>query len=728
MSERFLRWRQDKALKTEQTRQVSMEIAENLLQAVNDSARHVRNFYITFLLLALYISVIVWSTTDEMLLRISPVTLPLLNLKLPIKGFYAFAPYLFLMTHFNLLMQLNLLASMLHRLNQQLEGLPRENRESMQTRLFPFPFVHWISADHHGWLTRSLLVTLVWVLIIMLPPAVLVLLQLGFLPFHDPDILFWQRAAVGIDLALLWFFWPIIQSPDGCLRTWFSQASEILWLFRWWRGRRFSCDWPMGEGLVMTSLTAVLLVFSWGLSTLPEEVNQRFWADWLPTAWWVHKKDREDDLGWTVRLFDTEESPFHRNLRLHEKLLIANKITPAEEQKLRNSDNLKEIEAVLANIRGLDLRGRDLRYADFSKSLLPKVDMREADLQGAILGATSLQGAVLSGTNLQNAILHRANLQGADLKWAYLQDAQLGKTKLQDTDFKNAHLQDAYIVMANLQGANLSDANLQRADLAKTNLQGTDLRWAKLQGADLKLADLQGINLWNAHLDGINLKEKDLRGVNLGFAYLLGADLSNADLRGATLRGAHLQGAKLKEADLRGVDLEKANLQGADLKMANLSLAQLKDVKFGPFYQEIYEAIEKKLKDETDIKLQSQTLKVLQTRIGYFTSFENSTGENIYVRDGVLKGFLLSNGLHVANDSQKYQSLQKAFLVDLACQDVRVAKGIFNHRGIFFSCHFLQGFSSALLAHRNAGNCLGLENLDDGFIKKIRQTVNKPCD
>ncbi len=116
MSERLLRWRQDKALKTEQTRQAAMEITENLLQTANDSARHVRNFYITFLLLALYISVIVWSTTDEMLLRISPVTLPLLNLKLPIKGFYAFAPYLFLITHFNLLMQLNLLASMLHRL------------------------------------------------------------------------------------------------------------------------------------------------------------------------------------------------------------------------------------------------------------------------------------------------------------------------------------------------------------------------------------------------------------------------------------------------------------------------------------------------------------------------------------------------------------------------------------------------------------------------------------
>ncbi len=174
----------------------------------------------------------------------------------------------------------------------------------------------------------------------------------------------------------------------------------------------------------------------------------------------MHKKDREDDLGWTVRLFDTEESPFHRNLRLHEKLLIANKITPAEEQKLRNSDNLKEIEVVLANIRGLDLRGRDLRFADFSESLLPKVDMRDANLQGAILDATSLQRAFLYGTNLQNAILHRANLQGANLKWAYLQDAQLGETKLQDTDFENAHLQDAYIVMANLQQFPLPSSRL----------------------------------------------------------------------------------------------------------------------------------------------------------------------------------------------------------------------------------------------------------------------------
>ncbi len=674
-----------------------MQQTENLLQAVNDSARHVRNFFVTFLLLAFYISFIVWSTTDEMLLRISPVNMPLLNLKLPIKGFYALAPYLFLIAHFNLFIQLSLLASKLHHLNQLLENLPQIQRIAVQTRLFPFPFVHCISAGYHGWSTRFSLMALVWILMIMLPPVLLVMLQLGFLPFHDPTILFWHRAAVVIDLVLLWVFWPIIRSPNGRLKTWYSQ---ILWLFRW---RRFS--WLHLEAVLMTILTAALLVFSWGLATLPGEVKQWSWSDYLPNNWWVHEKKHEDELKWTMNLFDKKESPFHRNLKLHGKLLIANKITISEERKIQNSDNREEIEAILTNIRGLDLRGRDLRFADFSKSSLPKVDMKEANLQGAILEATSLQESVFLGTNLQNANFHRANLQGANFEWADLQNAQLGETNLQDTNFNYADLQDAHIVMANLQDANLSNANLRRVNFSYTKLQGTDLRWTKLHGADLRLADLQGVNLWNAHLNGINLKGKNLRGANLGFSFLLGADLSNADLRGATLWRAHLQGAKLQKADLRGANLDEANLQGADLKLANLSLASLNDVKTGALSQEIYDAVEKNLKNEVNNKELTLVLKKLQTRIGRFTTFENSTGENIYVQEDYMMVFLRANNLHFTNNIQQYQKHIKDFLVELACQNPWVFKGIITHKKIYFSCPFLQTFSSALLTRRNAGNC-----------------------
>jgi hypothetical protein len=52
------------------------ERAEKALAVVNEAAHTVSNLYITFLLLGTYSGIIITSTTDEQLLRISPVTLP----------------------------------------------------------------------------------------------------------------------------------------------------------------------------------------------------------------------------------------------------------------------------------------------------------------------------------------------------------------------------------------------------------------------------------------------------------------------------------------------------------------------------------------------------------------------------------------------------------------------------------------------------------------------------
>src|SRR5215510_5693176 len=93
------------------------ERAERLRGAADDAARLVQSFYISFLLFGPYIVVIIGSTTDVQLLKSSPVTLPLLNVQLPIVGFYVFVPWLLLLFYFNLLLQLTLLAQKLYRLN-----------------------------------------------------------------------------------------------------------------------------------------------------------------------------------------------------------------------------------------------------------------------------------------------------------------------------------------------------------------------------------------------------------------------------------------------------------------------------------------------------------------------------------------------------------------------------------------------------------------------------------
>ena len=49
------------------------------------------------------------------------------------------------------------------------------------------------------------------------PILLLLFFELQFLPYHDETISWWQRVAVGIDLGLLWLFWPRIalRNPDN---------------------------------------------------------------------------------------------------------------------------------------------------------------------------------------------------------------------------------------------------------------------------------------------------------------------------------------------------------------------------------------------------------------------------------------------------------------------------------------------------------------------------------
>ena len=62
-------------------------------------------------------------------------------------------------------------------------------------------------------------------------------------------------------------------------------------------------------------------------------------------------------------------------------------------------------------VKGANLKGKDLRFARARKVFLVRADLRGAQLQGA-----DLQGAQLQGAELQSAKFQGADLQGADCK------------------------------------------------------------------------------------------------------------------------------------------------------------------------------------------------------------------------------------------------------------------------------------------------------------------------
>jgi hypothetical protein len=417
--------------------------AERLLTAANDAARGVRNVYITFLLLGTYIATIIGSTTDEQLLTISPVTLPILNVQLPILGFYIFVPWLFLLFHFNLLLQVYLLAFKLHPLDTAIEVLPNVTaREEFRIRLFALPISHMLIGRHRYRRMRLLLGLMVYVTMLLFPLILLLWAQIRFLPYHNETITWSHRAVVLLDLVLLWLFWLTIMLPAG-------QAGSAFPILTQWQQTRAATRrrlrfkrlrWSLG----LTGMSLVVLAFSFFVAVIPQEYIETLAARVVPENWLLTDDRRaEKYLILTYWLLDRRSwqgehaAPFHRNMQLVEALLIANKERVLDEvrNKLQSDDTAVQAKA-LGKVRGLSLQGRDLRFANFDRAILVKSDLRQAQLQGADLWQAQLQGASLWQAQLQGADLLGAELQGADLRQASIGGARFGGTELRLSDLR----------------------------------------------------------------------------------------------------------------------------------------------------------------------------------------------------------------------------------------------------------------------------------------------------
>jgi uncharacterized protein YjbI with pentapeptide repeats len=239
--------------------------------------------------------------------------------------------------------------------------------------------------------------------------------------------------------------------------------------------------------------------------------------------------------------------------------------------RIRTYADLREIEVAQrpedwdgknwGEVKRLELRDRNLAFADATSAFLANANLRGATLTGAQLGFAQLQGADLRAAQLQGGVLWQAQLQGALLTEAQLQGARLQGTNLQGANLGSAELWSTTLSRANLQGASLQEAQLRGADLRYAQLQGVDLDQAQLQGAQLGGANLQGASLQGANLQGADLRDAQLQGADLYQARLQGADLRQARLQGADLRGTRIWRARGDDALWDFADLRASSVQ-----------------------------------------------------------------------------------------------------------------------------------------------------------------------
>ncbi len=183
--------------------------AEALAAALNHSAERVQSLWFSFLTFMLYLAIATWTTTHRMLFLEEQLTLPVLNIKLPLLGFYILTPIIFVVFHFYMLLNLVLLARTARTFEDALvRALPEddETRETFRMRIENTLFVQLLAGgrlEREG-LNAKLLSAMALITLALAPVALLLMIQIKFLPYHSEWITWLHRGLLALDLALAW--------------------------------------------------------------------------------------------------------------------------------------------------------------------------------------------------------------------------------------------------------------------------------------------------------------------------------------------------------------------------------------------------------------------------------------------------------------------------------------------------------------------------------------------
>src|SRR5262249_19488504 len=159
----------------------------------------------------LYLAIAFGSVTHLDLFLEKPTKLPLLNVDLPLVGFFVLAPIVLLIFHFYVFLQLAGLASKAKDYNTLLvtDAPVASYRQYIRQRLDVFPILQFLAGprDRRTGFNGFSLRLIAWITLVATPVLILLQGQVTFLPYHRAWIVWLQRAIVFIDLIVIWYFW-----------------------------------------------------------------------------------------------------------------------------------------------------------------------------------------------------------------------------------------------------------------------------------------------------------------------------------------------------------------------------------------------------------------------------------------------------------------------------------------------------------------------------------------
>jgi hypothetical protein len=446
-----------------------------LVSSVNDAASRAATYWFSFLMFLAYLTMTVGAVTHEMLLRGSVIKLPLLNVELPLVAFFFVSPAFLLLFHFYLFLNLALLVRKAAAFRDALEReMPDESIQDLQRqRLDTFMVLQLIGGpkEIRDGTTGRLLRFATLITLILAPIAVLIQIQLTFLPYHHTWITWVQRIAILLDLRLAWVFWRTITENEGKID--FPEAR-----LTWHKLRHpFAATRSVYRQRQLAFLSSVIVVFA-SLFV----INHR--GEWLSQAIAIQAGADDKTLSdWFLH------GPIDMVVGRPAGWFFYNVLVVPNTKLVKDSDWNED-----RDYPSLSLRGRDLRGA-----VLIGSDLRGADFTGANLNDARLDRAILTRARFGCSLL-RQNPESHTWpkdECTWLQNVSLFEAQLQETDFTNARMQGAILLSANLQGATLDGTLLEDAVLIQAKLQG-----ARVTAVDASRAYLEEANLIGARIEG----------------------------------------------------------------------------------------------------------------------------------------------------------------------------------------------------------------------------------
>ncbi len=478
---------------------------------------------------------------------------------------------------------------------------------------------------------------IVWLTLVLLPIAVLLYLQLGFLPYHSEQITFAHRLAVLADVGLLLYFWPQMaaarwRDPAGreirrhalwealrpelpaCLQSRKALASsggrlagrvaaEVL--------RTLAVAVAVLAALILLPLLIVVLLLPAGLR--PGRRTRRFGKRLLRLVDKL-KAGVVGAIGWLARMVVAGVALLAGYLTRRFWVLLAGlpaiflaclvaTIPDGAYERLSSAPFARiewaALDGLIRNEEGRRLQDT-VTCIDWASRFAPWIaavvheewstaaDTPEKRYWGDAnrlpkgLAATCPQIALfhLKGApfhrnlTVRDRVLARSDVK-PELAASIRSSLRHERSGSRETTTNDEALIHHQDHTFQLQPLDLSDRDLRYADFSRSSFPGARFFNARLQHAVFSESDLRAVDFSAATLTGAGLTSATLTGANLDSAMLSGANLTSTKLTGANLMGATLTGADLNFATLTGADLTNATLTGADLSYATLTGAEL---------------------------------------------------------------------------------------------------------------------------------------------------------